>query len=104
MRIGRKAATAVAAATLSMGTLVVTAPGAEALPNNCSTWSVLQNDYMWAYSRCSSGTGTQRVKTFCSWFGGGYWAYGAWVRPGSTSVAQCGWLGSATNLGVELRN
>lgn len=99
----RKIVSTVAIGVLSVGSLLVAAPTAHAYPSGCGTWTSLQGVNMWAHSRCSSGTGQQRVKTFCSWFGAGYWSYGPWVGVGQTSTAACNAYGSTTNIRIELR-
>lgn len=102
--VNKKAATAAAIIALGVGSLVAQVPAAEAVPNNCSKWVTLQNDYMWAHSQCNGGNGQQRVRTFCSWFGAGYTSYGPWVKIGRTSTAACGKYASTTDIRIELRD
>lgn len=102
--VHRKAVTVAAVVALGIGSLAAQASSAEAVPNNCSKWVTLQSDFMWAHSRCNGGFGEQRVRTYCSWFGAGYTAYGPWVKKGNTSTAACGRYASATSITIELRD
>lgn len=73
-----------------IGAPLALAPAANAV-TGCNFWAGTDNR---AYAQCSGGSGYVRAGARCkTWYGGQVTAYGAWVRAGQVSVANCGWPG-----------